>query len=130
MGDKVGLGYNNTEDTFLTSWNNSAFRIKKSAQHLLDPTYLFVFFNRPEFDRYARFNSWGSSTELFSWDDMCDVQLPIPSKEKQKAIATIYNTLETRSRINVKLKDSIKPLCPILMRGVIENSMEEAVTNL
>ncbi|MEX2411524.1 MAG: restriction endonuclease subunit S, partial [Candidatus Paceibacterota bacterium] len=57
------------------------------------------------------------------WADMCDVNLPIPSIEKQEAIVTIYHTLETRKRINEQLKESIKPLCPVLMKGVVE-SME------
>ncbi|WP_372746108.1 restriction endonuclease subunit S [Lutibacter sp.] len=121
MGDKVGLGYNNTEETFLTSWNNTAFRVKKDSIHLLIPAYLFLFFYRSEFDRYARFNSWGSSTELFNWDDMCNVKLPIPSIKIQEAIVTIYHTLETRKRINEQLKNTIKPLCPVLMRGVVES---------
>jgi type I restriction enzyme S subunit len=120
MGDKVGLGYNNTEETFLTSWNNSAFRLKNDSEHLLNPSYLFLFFNRSEFDRYARYNSWGSSTELFTWADMCNVKLPIPDIKIQEAIVTIYHTLETRKRINEQLKESIKPLCPVLMKGVVE----------
>jgi len=120
MGDKVGLGYNNTEETFLTSWNNTAFRVKKNALDELNPAYLYLFFYRSEFDRYARFHSWGSSTELFTWDDMCDVYLPIPSIEKQNAIVTIFHTLETRKHINEQLEESIKPLCPVLMKGVVE----------
>lgn len=124
MGDKIGLGYNNTSETFLTSWNNTAFRVKRDALDILNPAYLYLFFYRSEFDRYTRFNSWGSSTELFTWADMCDVKLPIPSIEKQEAIVTIYHTLETRKRINEQLKESIKPLCPVLMKGVVENSLE------
>ena len=125
MGDKVGLGYNNTDETFLTSWNNSAFRIRKETLHLLDPAYLYLFFKRPGFDRYARYNSWGSSTELFSWEEMCNVKLPIPDIKIQEAIVTIYHTLETRKRINEQLKNTIKPLCPVLMKGVVENLKPE-----
>jgi len=125
MGDKVGLGYNNTDETFLTSWNNSAFRVRKETLHLLNPAYLYLFFKRPEFDRYARYNSWGSSTELFSWEDMCNVKLPIPDIKVQEAIVTIYHTLETRKRINEQLKNTIKPLCPVLMKGVVESLKPE-----
>jgi type I restriction enzyme S subunit len=121
MGDKVGLGYNNTDKTFLTSWNNSAFRVRKDKLYILNPAYLYLFFYRSEFDRYVRFNSWGSSTELFSWADMCNVKLPIPDIKIQEAIVTIYHTLETRKRINEQLKNTIKPLCPVLMKGVVES---------
>jgi len=129
MGDKVGLGYNNTEETFLTSWNNTAFRVREDSLNILNPAYLYLFFYRSEFDRYARFNSWGSSTELFTWADMCDMKLPIPSIEKQEAIVTIYHTLETRKRINEQLKESIKPLCPVLMKGVVEGMEMQTVEN-
>ena len=129
MGDKVGLGYNNTDETFLTSWNNSAFRVRKDTWHLLNPAYLYMYFNRSRFDRYARYNSWGSSTELFSWADMCNVKLPIPDIKVQEAIVTIYHTLETRKRINEKLKNTIKPLCPVLMRGVVEGLKLESIVN-
>jgi len=86
---------------------------------VLLPEYLYLYFQRPEFDRYARFNSWGSARETFDWDEMCRLKLPIPSIEVQKAIVTIYHTLQTRKRINERLKDTIKPLCPILMKGVL-----------
>ena len=58
---------------------------------------------------------------------MCDVKLPIPSIEKQEAIVTIYHTLETRKCINEQLKESIKPLCPVLMKGVLESMEKEIV---
>ena len=95
------------------------FRVKDEKQLL--PEYLHLFFKRKDFDRYARFHSWGSARETFNWDDMCNIKMPIPSIEKQKAIVTIYHALETRKRINEQLKDSIKPLCPVLMKGVVEH---------
>jgi len=101
----------------------TVFEVTKTEKLL--PEYLYLFFQRSEFDRYARFNSWGSARETFDWNEMCRVQLPIPSIEKQKAIVTIYRTLETRKRINQKLKNSIKPLCPVLMRGVVKELEEK-----
>lgn len=101
---------------------NITFKINNHNKLL--PEYLFLFLKREEFDRYAAFNAWGSARDTFDWADMCDVKLPIPSIEKQEAIVTIYHTLETRKRINEQLKESIKPLCPVLMKGVVENSLE------
>jgi len=103
----------------LVSSTYTIFRVKNILELL--PEYLFLFFKRPEFDRYARFHSWGSARETFDWADMCNVKLPIPDIKVQEAIVTIYHTLETRKRINEQLKNSIKPLCPVLMRGVVEN---------
>lgn len=100
----------------LVSATYNVFKVK-DANKLL-PEFLYLWFSRPEFDRYARFHSWGSARETFNWEDMCDVMLPIPDIEKQKAIVTIYHTLETRKKLNEKLKESLQPLCPILMKGV------------
>ncbi len=115
-GDKIALALNNAEDCIISAIY-TVFEVKNENNLL--PEYLYLFFNRTEFDRYARFHSWGSARETFNWEDMCNVELPIPSIEKQKAIVTIYHTLETRKRINEELKEMIKPLCPVLMRGVV-----------
>ena len=123
-GDKIALAMNNKEDCIVSSIYTVFEVIDKTV---LLPEYLFLFFKRSEFDRYARFNSWGSARETFDWADMCDVKLPIPSIEKQEAIVTIYHTLETRKRINEQLKESIKPLCPVLMKGVLESMEVETV---
>ena len=98
---------------------NIVFKVKNEQQLL--PEYLYLFLRRSEFDRYARFHSWGSVRETFNWDDMCAVKLPIPDIEIQKSIVAIHHTLETRKRINEQMKSMIAPLCPILMRGVIDN---------
>lgn len=109
------------EEPIIISSIHIVFRVKDEKQLL--PEYLHLFFKRKDIDRYARFHSWGSARETFNWDDMCNIKLPIPSIEKQEAIVTIYHTLETRKHINEQLKESIKPLCPVLMKGVVE-SME------
>jgi type I restriction enzyme S subunit len=96
----------------------TVFKVKKIDELL--PEYLYLFFKRKEFDRYARFNSWGSARETFDWDEMCRVQLPVPDIKVQESIVTIYHTLETRKRINEELKESLKPLCSILMCGVVK----------
>ena len=119
-GEKISIAILDGEAGLVSS-TYTVFEVKDSKELL--PEYLYLFFQRAEFDRYARFNSWGSARETFDWADMCDVKLPIPSIEKQEAIVTIYHTLETRKRINEQLKESIKPLCPVLMKGVVE-SME------
>jgi type I restriction enzyme S subunit len=123
-GDKIALAMNSAE-ACIVSAIYTVFRVSKTTELL--PEYLYLYFQRTEFDRYARFNSWGSARETFDWADMCDVKLPIPSIEKQEAIVTIYHTLETRKRINEQLKESIKPLCPVLMKGVVESMEVETV---
>jgi type I restriction enzyme S subunit len=125
-GEKISIAILDGEAGLVSS-TYTVFEVKDFGELL--PEYLYLYFQRTEFDRYARFNSWGSARETFDWADMCDVKLPIPSIEKQEAIVTIYHTLETRKRINEQLKESIKPLCPVLMKGVMESMEVETVEN-
>jgi type I restriction enzyme S subunit len=123
-GEKISIAILDG-DAGLVSSTYTVFRVKDIT--VLLPEYLFLFFKRSEFDRYARFHSFGSARETFDWADMCDVKLPIPDIKIQEAIVTIYHTLETRKRINEQLKNTIKPLCPVLMKGVVETFKPEAV---
>ncbi len=86
------------------------------------PEYLMLFLTRSEFDRYARFNSWGSARETFNFDDMCDVEIPIPDIKVQKAISDIYAVYVDRKQINNHLKERIKSMCPILIKGSLEEA--------
>ncbi|MDY5949291.1 MAG: restriction endonuclease subunit S, partial [Oscillospiraceae bacterium] len=83
--------------------------------------YLAIWLSRQEFDRYARFNSWGSARENFDWNDMCDVEIPIPNLSVQHSIVELYNAYIKRREINEKLKAQIKNICPILIRGSLED---------
>ncbi len=123
-GEKISIAILDGE-TGLISSTYTIFEINSTKELL--PEYLYLFFQRTEFDRYTRFNSWGSARETFDWAEMCNVKLPIPDIKVQQAIATIYHTLETRKKINTQLKDSIKPLCPVLMRGVMESQKEKVI---
>ncbi len=86
------------------------------------PQYLMLYFARSEFNRYARFCSWGSARETFDWSEMQEVKIPIPDIELQKAIATVYSIYIVRKRINEKQKTQIKDICPILIRGSLEEA--------
>ena len=90
------------------------------------PEYLCLFFNRTEFDRYARFHSWGSARETFTWNDLIKVSIPMPDIDVQQDIVNIYNTYLERKSINEKLKEQIKNICPILIKGSIEEAKKEA----
>lgn len=123
-GEKISIAILDGEAGLVSS-TYTVFRVKDTS--ILLPEYLFLFFKRSEFDRYARFHSWGSARETFDWADMCNVKLPIPDIKVQEAIVTIYHTLETRKRINAQLKNTIKPLCPVLMKGVVEKMKLQTV---
>ena len=109
--------FNNTNEDIVVSSVNEVF---STDEDKLYPEYLCMFFNRAEFDRYARFHSWGSARETFTWEDLCSVQIPIPDISIQKAIADIYKVYTTRKQINEQLKEQIKNICPILIKGSLE----------
>ena len=87
--------------------------------------YLMLFLTRSEFDRYARFNSWGSARETFDWSEMCNVEIPIPDIKIQKSIAEIFAVYNERKSINERLKARIKDICPILIKGSLEEGNEK-----
>ena len=87
-GKRIGLGLNNTNKAFLISWNNIAFRIAYKDKLL--PNYLYLYFNRDEWDRYACFNSWGSSTEVFTWNELCRMEIPLPSIAEQQKVVNAW----------------------------------------
>lgn len=119
-GGKISLAHNNTPNTYICSSSYIVFAV--TDKDTLLPSYLAMLFRRGEFDRYARFHSWGSARETFDWDEMCDVRIPIPSIEIQQDIVNIYEAYLTRKEINEKLKTQIKDLCPILIKGSIEEA--------
>ena len=91
------------------------------------PEFLMLWFYRPEFNRYGWFISDSSVRASLEWERFKEIQIPIPDIEIQEAIVTIYHTLETRKRINEQLKNNIKPLCPVLIKGVVENFKTKTV---
>ena len=121
-GDKISIALNTSCETYLVSSISTVF--STDCDSLL-PEFLFVFFSRTEFDRYARFNSWGSARETFDWETMCDVQIPIPDIKIQEAIAELYTVYNTRKKINEQLKAQIKDICPILIRGSLEEKQKK-----
>lgn len=119
-GGKISLAHNNTQNTYICSSSYVVFTVTDTDTLL--PSYLAMLFRRGEFDRYARFHSWGSTRETFAWNEMCDVRIPILSIEIQQDIVNIYEAYLTRKEINEKLKNQIKDLCPILIKGSIEEA--------
>lgn len=117
--DKMSLALNQSEEAYLVS---SISTVIKTNKNKLLSKYLYLFFGRTEFDRYTRFHSWGSARETFSFEDMKDVSLPIPNLEIQKSIVEIHETYVTRKEVNEKLKTQIKDICPILIKGSIEEA--------
>lgn len=116
--------FNNTDEDIVVTSVNEVFSVNENK---LLPEYLSAFFNRTEFDRYARFHSWGSARETFTWNDLIDVEIPIPSIEIQQSIVDIYKVYLQRKAINERLKEQIKSICPILIKGSLEEARKKEV---
>lgn len=114
-GEKITIAHNDTENTYIVSSSYVVFEV--SRPDILISDYLFMYFNRPEFDRYARFNSWGSARETFSWEDMCDIDIELPSIEIQRKYVDIYNAMLANQRSYEQGLDDLKLVCD----GYIEN---------
>lgn len=111
--------FNDTDEDIVVTSVNEVFSVDEDN---LLPEYLSMFFNRTEFDRYARFHSWGSARETFSWEELVKVEIPIVDITVQKLIVDIYTVYKERRQINEKLKSQIKDICPILIKGSIEEA--------
>ena len=103
-GDKVSIALLEEEECIISS---SYIVFEISDTNALLPEYLNLWFKRPEFDRYARFHSHGSAREIFDWEEMCNVTLPIPSIDEQQKIVDAYNTIERRIAIKRQINDNL-----------------------
>ncbi len=117
-GEKISLALNDSDKTVICSSSYVVF--KSSDEDKLLPHYLMLYFSRSEFNRYARFHSWGSARETFTWNDMQEVEIPIPDIKIQQYISNIYIVYQLRKEINEQLKAQIKDLCPLLIKGSIQ----------
>lgn len=112
-GDKIALAFNSTKNEILISSIYTVFRVNKT--NLLDADYLFMYFNRPEFDRLSRFNSWGSARETFSWDEMCDIEINLPPIDIQQKYVAVYNAMLANQQSYERGLDDLKLTCETLI---------------
>jgi type I restriction enzyme S subunit len=111
-GKKIGLGFNNTDKTVMISWNNIAFKVQDSKLDItVIPEYLYLLFSRDEWDREACYRSLGSSTEVFSWAEMCDMKIPLPPIEVQQELVDTYNGLKALAVQNEALIQPLTEAC-------------------
>lgn len=104
----------NKGETIVVSPIYCVFKLVNEETFLAD--FLSIYFKRKEFDRYVRFNSWGSARENFNFDDLCDVKIPVPPLEIQQKIVDLYNCYEECKRISEIAREKIKNLCPALVQ--------------
>lgn len=122
-GDKVSIALYKDNEKAIVSQAYTIFEVK-NKQELL-PEYLMMWFRRPEFDRYARFKSHGSAREIFSWEEMCDVELPVPSIEQQQKIVSEYKAVIRRIRLNEQIITKLEETAQALYRKMFVDGIDK-----
>ena len=122
-GDKVSIALLNGYDDAIISQAYTVFEV--TDHELLLPEYLMMWFRRPEFDRYARFHSHGSAREIFDWDELCDVMLPISPITRQREIVAEYETLTNRIRLNNQMIQHLEATAQALYRKTFVDNIDK-----
>ena len=112
-GDKIAIALLDDCDEGLVSNVYTVFEVVDENKLL--PEYLMLWFDRPEFDRYARFKSHGSVREIMDWDEMCKVELPVPAIEEQRNIVKAYKTITDRIALKKQVNDNLAEQCACIL---------------
>lgn len=121
-GDKITVALYDGDKPCIISQAYIVFEVTDTDKLL--PEYLMMWFRRPEFDRYARFKSHGSAREVFEWDEMCDVMLPVPSIEEQRKIVAEYQAVERRIENNRRLIASLESTAQTIYRKMFVDNID------
>lgn len=121
-GDKITIALNNSTENYICSSAYEVFKVKSEETML--PAFLFLYFNRPEFDRLARYNSWGSARETFAFSDLMRVKIPVPPIEVQCSIVALYHCAEEARAIARAAREQLKKLAPAMVQRAANTPVE------
>lgn len=124
-GEKISIAYLDEEDCIISS-SYTVFEVENKEE--LDPEYLMLWFSRPEFDRYARYKSHGSVREIFDWNELCMVELPVPTIEKQLEIVNSYKAITERIALKQKINDNLEATSLTIFKEKVANNSEISTT--
>lgn len=110
-GSKFSIAYNDREEPVICTEDYVVFRIRDDYKKILNPRWLYMFFNRPEFDRFVITNSWGSSTEFYNWEDIQAIQLSLPDIKIQNKFVNVYNAMVANQKTYERGLDDLKLTC-------------------
>jgi len=123
-GEKISIAYLDSEDCIISS-SYSVFEV--TNKEALDPEYLMLWFSRPEFDRYARYKSHGSVREIFDWNELCMVELPVPSIDEQRNIVKAYKTITDRIALKKQINDNLEATGLAVFKEISKEKPTESV---
>uniref|UniRef100_UPI004029B2C4 restriction endonuclease subunit S n=1 Tax=Eubacterium sp. TaxID=142586 RepID=UPI004029B2C4 len=127
-GEKISIAYLDGDDCIISS-SYTVFEVSNKEE--LDPEYLMLWFSRPEFDRYARYKSHGSVREIFDWNELCMVELPVPDIKEQKNIVKAYKTITDRIALKKQINDNLEATAQaVLQENIVEKGVETTVDSI
>lgn len=126
-GDKFSIAYNDTEEPVICTEDYVVFRIKQDCKEIISARWLYMFFNRSEFDRYVITNSWGSSTEFYNWEDICDVEINLPDYDIQLKYAAVYEAMLTNQSSYEQGLEDFKLVCDAYIENLRKNTASESI---
>lgn len=124
-GEKISLSYNSSNDEYLVSSISTVFKVKDEEN--LSSEFLFMYFNRPEFDRFSRYNSWGSARETFSWDDMQDIEIDLPPLHIQEKYVAVYKSMLANQKAYENGLEDLKLVCDATIEKLRREMPSEAI---
>ncbi len=127
-GVRLGMGYNDTDKTFITSWNNVAFFVKEDAKKIVLSEYLWIYFNRSEWDRQTNFMAWGSSTIVFAWNDFLSIKIQLPDLKEQQKIVNTYNAITKRIQLKQKINENLEKTAILKLENMLDDESLEKKT--
>lgn len=125
-GDKITIALLKEANVCIISSSYSVFEITDTTKLL--PEYLMLWFSRPEFDRYARYKSHGSVREIFDWDEMCRVELPIPDLKEQEKIVNTYNAITKRIQLKQKINENLEKILCLNYEKIVQGDNNDLHT--
>ena len=89
------------------------------------PQYLMMWFSRSEFDREASYYAVGGVRGSLTWEDFCNMQLPVPSIDRQREIVEEYETLSRRIRLNEQMIEKLEATAQALYRKMFVDGIDK-----
>ena len=129
-GNKISIAYNNSEESFIVSPFYVTFKLNDFGKTVLLEDYLHMFFNRSEFDRYVRRDSWGSAREYFYYSNICDVDFVLPDLTTQRKYVAVYNAMVANQQAYERGLEDLKLTCDALIDKVKHTATKKTIRKL
>ncbi|MGN0283957.1 MAG: restriction endonuclease subunit S, partial [Segatella copri] len=115
----IRIALNEESKPVIISPAYTVFRIKDD--NVVLSHYIMLWFSRKQIDRYGWFASDGSIRSNLDLERLCEMEIPIPDISVQREIVNIHKCYIERQRIAEALSEQLKNICPVLIRGSLNN---------